>query len=63
VRRANIKQLLEKFESKRICYDTTTLFDAGGCRSLRVLLHQSLRTFGKPTSRWALTLAAEISFA
>jgi hypothetical protein len=26
-------------------------------------LHQSPRTFGKPTSRWPLALAAEISFA
>jgi hypothetical protein len=26
-------------------------------------LHQSPRTFGKPTSRWTLALAAEVSFA
>ena len=35
----------------------------GGCESLRALLHQSPRTFGKPTSRWTLALAAEVSFA
>jgi transposase len=29
---------------------------------LRALLHQSPRTFGKPTSRWTLDLAAEVSF-
>jgi|SRR5215212_78902 len=29
---------------------------------LRVLLHQSPRTFGKPTSLWTLELAAEVSF-
>jgi len=30
---------------------------------LRALLHQSPRTFGKPTSIWTLELAAEVSFA
>jgi transposase len=41
----------------------STIFDAGGCTSLRALLHQRPRTFGKPTSRWTLTRAAEGSFA
>jgi transposase len=41
----------------------STLFDTGTCESLRALLHQSPRTFGKPTSRWTLALAAEVSFA
>ena len=41
----------------------STIFDAGTCESLRALLHQSPRTFGKPTSRWTLSLAAEVSFA
>lgn len=39
------------------------IFDLGVCESLRALLHQSPRTFGKPTSRWTLALAAEVSFA
>ena len=30
---------------------------------LRALLHQSPRTFGKPTSVWTLELAAEVAFA
>ena len=30
---------------------------------LRTLLHQSPRTFGKPTSLWTLELAAEVSYA
>jgi transposase len=30
---------------------------------VRALLHQSPRTFGKPTSVWTLELAAEVSFA
>jgi hypothetical protein len=42
---------------------TATLFDVGTCESLRALLHQSPRTFGKPTSRWTLALAAEVRFA
>src|SRR5207302_1703548 len=44
-------------------HSTSTMFDAGVCESLRALLHQSPRTFGKPTSRWTLALAAEVSFA
>jgi hypothetical protein len=39
------------------------LFDTGAGESLRALLHQSPRPFGKPTSRWTLALAAEVSFA
>ena len=30
---------------------------------LRALLHQSPRTFGKPTSLWTLPLAAEVAYA
>jgi hypothetical protein len=44
-------------------HSTSTIFDAGACESLRALLHQSPRTFGKPTSRWTLALAAEVGFA
>jgi hypothetical protein len=44
-------------------HTTSTIFDAGTCESRRALLHQSPRTFGKPTSRWTLALAAEVSFA
>jgi transposase len=40
-----------------------TIFDTGTCEALRALLHQSPRTFGMPTSRWTLQLAAEVSFA
>jgi len=38
-------------------------FDLPRAERLRALLHQSPRTFGKPTSLWTLDLAAEISFA
>ena len=44
-------------------HTTATIFDAGVCESLRALLHHSPRMFGKPTSRWTLALAAEVSFA
>jgi len=40
-----------------------TAFDEAGVERLRALLHQSPRTFGKPTSVWTLELAAEVSFA
>src|SRR5918912_894562 len=40
-----------------------TIFTPSVCEALRALLHQSPRTFGKPTSRWTLALAAEVSFA
>jgi transposase len=38
-------------------------FDAGRAERLKALLHQSPRTFGRPTSVWTLPLAAEVSFA
>src|SRR6185312_17187036 len=37
-------------------------FDADRREQLRALLHQSPRTFGKPTSLWTLELAADVSF-
>jgi transposase len=37
--------------------------DAVRREHLRALLHQSPRTFGKPTSVWTLDLVAEVSFA
>jgi transposase len=37
-------------------------FDAAGTQRLRALLHQSPRTFDKPTSLWTLEMAAEVSF-
>jgi hypothetical protein len=44
-------------------HTTATIFDAGACESLRALWHHSPRTFGTPTSRWTLALAAEVSVA
>ena len=37
------------------------IFDARRCEQVRALLHQSPRSFGKPTSVWTLALAAEVS--
>ena len=38
-------------------------FDRLRREQLRALLHQSPRTFGKPTSLWTLALAAEVAYA
>jgi Winged helix-turn helix len=43
-------------------HTTPAPFDAQGRARLQALLHQSPRTFGKPTSLWTLTLAAEVSW-
>ena len=37
--------------------------DEAGREQIRALLHQSPRTFGKPTGVWTMELAAEVSFA
>jgi transposase len=42
---------------------TPAVFSEPSRERLRALLHQSPRTFGKPTSLWTLALAAEVSFA
>jgi transposase len=36
------------------------IFDAERAERLRAILHQSPRTFGKPTSVWTLSLAAQV---
>jgi hypothetical protein len=43
-------------------HTTQAAFDDQHAERLRALLHQSPRTFGKPTSLWTLDLAAEVSF-
>ena len=39
------------------------VFNATQREQVRALLHQSPRTFGKPTSLWTLPLAAEVAYA
>ena len=43
-------------------HQTQAAFGAVQTERLREILHQSPRTFGKPTSVWTLELAAEVSF-
>jgi hypothetical protein len=42
---------------------TEASFDADGREHLQALLPRRPRTYGKPSSRWTLALAAESSFA
>ena len=44
-------------------HQTHPAFSAEKAAQLKALLHQSPRSFGKPTSVWTLPLAAEVSFA
>ena len=41
---------------------THAAFEPDQAERLKALLHQSPRTFGKPTSLWTLPLVAEVSF-
>ncbi len=43
-------------------HKTNRVLDQDQAERLKVLLHQSPREFGKPTSLWTLPLAAEVSF-
>lgn len=43
-------------------HHTQAAFGTSQTERLREILHQSPRTFGKPTSVWTLELAAEVSF-
>ncbi len=43
-------------------HTTRAAFPGEKAEALRTLLHQSPRTFDKPTSLWTLELAAEVSF-
>jgi hypothetical protein len=38
------------------------ILDAARCERLQQLLHQSPRTYGKPTGVWTLALAAEVCY-
>jgi transposase len=44
-------------------HTSVAAFPTAQAEGLRVMLHQSPRTFGKPTSTWTLGLAAAVSFA
>jgi transposase len=59
--RAGLSACLTRHSSRP--HTTHPKLDAAGAEHLRALLHQSPRTFGKPTGVWTLELAAEVSFA
>jgi hypothetical protein len=46
-----------------VAHQVERAFDGERADRLQTLLHQSPRTFGKPTSLWTLALAAEVSYA
>jgi transposase len=49
-------------QGSRVPHTVYPAFDTEKAEALRAMLHQSPRTFGKPTSLWTLPLAAEVSF-
>ncbi len=51
---------LDKRSSRR--HHPNRSFEANQAEQLRALLHQSPRTFGKPSSLWTLELAAQVSY-
>ncbi len=66
----NVHAVLDAFEARGLAclqrrssrpHTIHAAFPAARAESLRALLHQSPRTFGKPTSLWTLELAAEVS--
>ena len=68
----NVHAVLDAFEAHGLAclqrrssrpHTIHAAFPAPQAESLRALLHQSPRTFDKPTSLWTLDLAADVSFA
>jgi hypothetical protein len=66
----NVHAVLDAFEARGLAclqrrssrpHTIHAAFPATQTESLRALLHQSPRTFGKPTSLWTLELAADVS--
>jgi transposase len=58
----NLRGLKALQPGSRRPHKTQAAFDAEQAERLKELLHQSPRTFGKPTSLWTCELAAEVSF-
>jgi transposase len=68
----NVHAVLDAFEAHGLAclrrrssrpHTVHPAFGAAQAEQLRALLHQSPRTFGKPTSLWTLEHAADVSFA
>jgi hypothetical protein len=60
LQRGGIEEALRKHSSRP--ERVHAAFDEGGTEALREMLHRSPREFGKDTSLWTLSLAAEVSF-
>ena len=67
----NVHAVLDAFEAHGLAclrrrssrpHTVHPAFGAAQAEQLRALLHQSPRTFDKPTSLWTLELAADVSF-
>jgi len=67
----NVHVVLDAFEARGLAclrrrssrpHTIHPAFPAPQAEALRALLHQSPRTFDKPTSLWTLDLAADVSF-
>src|ERR687883_323271 len=58
----NAKGLEALKPGSRRAHTIHAAFDAERAEQLRALLHQSPRTFSKPSSLWTLELAAQVSF-
>ena len=68
-----VRNVLKRFEKEGVeaCllrrsnrpHRPKTKIDEAALQSMRELLHQSPRRYGKPTSLWTLGLVAEVSFA
>ncbi len=68
----NVHAVLDAFEAQGLAclrrrssrpHTIHPAFPAPQAEQLRALLHQSPRTFDRPTSLWTLELAADVSFA
>ena len=68
----SVHAVLDAFEARGLAclrrrssrpHTVRAAFPAAQAEALRGLLHQSPRTFDKPTSLWTLELAADVSFA
>ena len=63
IRAFNEKGLASLQPGSSVAHHIERSFEGQRAERLRALLHQSPRTFGKPTSIWTLALAAEVSCA
>jgi transposase len=63
IRAFNEKGLASLQPGAPVAHHIERAFDGERVDRLRALLHQSPRTFGKPTRLWTLALVAEVAYA